>query len=133
MRKLTLIQDLHTILQAFDIPSVIIDILIENYIDWYGLTDDDIESQYCELKKRKIHYEHCSKVKFVHYKVIYDKLSIHEIANYKLQPGEVTYYVNKIHEDLRAGVKDLPLSIRYLSLASKSSPYKTTIQQCEHV
>ena len=58
---------------------------------------------------------------------------MHEIANYKLQPGEVTYYVNKIYEDLHAGVKDLSLSIRYLSLASKSSPYKTTIQQCEHI
>ena len=53
------------------------------------------------------------------------------IANYKLQPGEVTYYVTKIHEELRAGIKALPLPISYLSLASKSSPHKTTIQQRE--
>ena len=64
-----------------------------------------------------------SKVKFMCYKEIYNKL----------QPGEVTYYVNKIYKDLRTGIKALPLPIGYLSLASKSSPHKTTIEQHKHL
>ena len=74
-----------------------------------------------------IHYKYCCKVKFIYYKVLYENLNMCNITNYKLQPEEVTYYVSKIDEELHVGVKDLPLSIDFLSLASKSSPYKTNI------
>ena len=44
---------------------------------------------------------------------------MYDIANYKLQPGEVTYYISKIDEELYTGIKDIPLSIGFLSLVSK--------------
>ena len=79
--------DLQIILKAVDIPSTETDIIIDEYDDWCGLTRDDIDSQYTTLKERKIHHEHCSKVKFARYEVLHDNLNMHDIANYKLQPG----------------------------------------------
>jgi len=123
--------DLKTILQAIDIPSTVIDIIIEEYDDWYGLINDDTDSQFRTLKEKKIQHKYCCKVKFVRYKVLYDNLNMCDIANYNLQPGEVTNYVHHIDEELRTGAKVLPLSVSFLGLASKSSPHKTTLPQQE--
>ena len=60
--------DLKTILKAIDIPSTVIDIIIEEYDDWYGLINDDTDSQYRTLKEKKIQHKYCCKVTMSRYR-----------------------------------------------------------------
>ena len=112
--------DLHIILQAVNLGTDQIKVIVDNYVDWYGLLDDDIDSQYNFLKG-KIRYQHAQKVKFIRYKVIFENLSMYDIANYKLKESELTKYVSDINNDIRSGTKKLPLSSDHIGKASDVS------------
>ena len=107
-------KDLHIILKAVNLGTDQIKIIADNYVDWYGLLGDNIDSQYNFLKT-KIRYQHVQKVKFTHFKVIFENLSMHNIANYKLQESELTKYIINTNNDIMSGSKILPLSPNSIS------------------
>ena len=100
-------KDLHIILKAANLGTDQIKIIVDNYVDWYGLLGDDIDSQYNFLKT-KIRYQHAQKVKFICYKVAFENLSMCDIANYKLQDSELTKYIIDTFNDIISSSKILP-------------------------
>jgi len=91
--------DLHTILQAVNLGTDQIKIIVDNYVDWYGLLGDDIDGQYNFLKT-KIRYQHAQKV---------------------LQESELTKYIIDTFNDIMSGSKILPLSPDHIGQASNVS------------
>ena len=76
-------KDLHIILKAVNLGTDQIKIIADNYVDWYGLLGNDIDSQYNFLRT-KIRYQYAQMFKFIYFKVIFENLSMHDITNYKL-------------------------------------------------